>query len=192
MSFILYNYFLIQHRSCKKVLCLLLVVSCYAQFSYSQDLTPEAASLGKYGTIAMTEYTGTPNIRIPLLEVKSGDVSYPIELYYDASGIKVEQNATFVGLGWNLSCGGYIKHIVCGHDDFQQTPNSPQSYFESNFQVYSAYSPFILQMFSKVIFVETQYRSILTGKGMWQSHWMRTPASIKLLFLIFKIIILLI
>lgn len=90
----------------------------------------------------MTEYTGTPNIRIPLLEVKSGDVSYPIELYYDASGIKVEQNATFVGLGWNLSCGGYIKHIVCGHDDFQQTPNSPQSYFESNFQVYSAYSPF--------------------------------------------------
>lgn len=156
MSFILYNYFLIQHRSCKKVLCLLLVVSCYAQFSYSQEnslsidkllpdfnhLTPEAASLGKYGTIAMTEYTGTPNIRIPLLEVKSGDVSYPIELYYDASGIKVEQNATFVGLGWNLSCGGYIKHIVCGHDDFQQTPNSPQSYFESNFQVYSAYSPF--------------------------------------------------
>ena len=63
-------------------------------------LTPEAASLGKYGTIAMSEYTGTPNIRIPLLEVKSGDVSYPIELYYDASGIKVEQNATFVGLGW--------------------------------------------------------------------------------------------
>lgn len=105
-------------------------------------LTPEAASLEKYGTIAMTEYTGTPNIRIPLLEVKSGDVSYPIELYYDASGIKVEQNATFVGLGWNLSCGGYIKHIVCGHDDFQQTPNSPQSYFESNFQVYLAYSPF--------------------------------------------------
>lgn len=156
MSFILYNYFLIQHRSCKKVLCLLLVVSCYAQFSYSQEnslsidkllpdfnqLTPEAASLGKYGTVAMTEYTGTPNIRIPLFEVKSGDVSYPIELYYDASGIKVEQSATFVGLGWNLSCGGYIKHIVCGHDDFQQTPNSPQSYFESNFQEYSAYSPF--------------------------------------------------
>lgn len=59
-------------------------------------LTPEAASLGKYGTIAMSEYTGTPNIRIPLLEVKSGDVSYPIELYYDASGIKVEQSATIV------------------------------------------------------------------------------------------------
>lgn len=155
-SFIFYDFYSMQQRSCKNILCLLFVVCCNVQFSFSQEnslsidkllpdfnhLTPEAASLEKYGTIAMTEYTGTPNIRIPLLEVKSGDVSYPIELYYDASGIKVEQNATFVGLGWNLSCGGYIKHIVCGHDDFQQTPNSPQSYFESNFQVYSAYSPF--------------------------------------------------
>lgn len=155
-SFIFYDFYSMQQRNCKNILCLLFVVCCNVQFSFSQEnslsidkllpdfnhLTPEAASLGKYGTIAMTEYTGTPNIRIPLLEVKSGDVSYPIELYYDASGIKVEQNATFVGLGWNLSCGGYIKHIVCGHDDFQQTPNSPQSYFESNFQVYSAYSPF--------------------------------------------------
>ncbi|MCW4128989.1 hypothetical protein ONT16_12175 [Prevotella copri] len=105
-------------------------------------LTPEAASLGKYGTIAMTEYTGTPNIRIPLLEVKSGDVSYPIELYYDASGIKVEQNATFVGLGWNLSCGGSISHVVCGHDDFLQAPNSPQSYFEDSFSVPVTYCPF--------------------------------------------------
>ena len=70
----------------------------------------------------MSEYTGTPNIRIPLLEVKSGDVSYPIELYYDASRIKVEQYATFVGLGWNLSYGGSINHVVRGHDDFLQAP----------------------------------------------------------------------
>lgn len=161
-SFIFYDFYSMQQRSCKNILCLLFVVCCNVQFSFSQEnslsidkllpdfnhLTPEAASLEKYGTIAMTEYTGTPNIRIPLLEVKSGDVSYPIELYYDASGIKVEQNATFVGLGWNLSCGGYIKHIVCGHDDFQQTPNSPQSYFESNFQVYSAYSPYLCPLYS--------------------------------------------
>ena len=155
-SFIFYDFYSMQQRSCKNILCLLLVVWCNVQFSFCQEnslsidkllpdfnhLTPEAASLGKYGTIAMSEYSGTPNIRIPLLTVKSGEVSYPIELYYDASGIKVEQNATFVGLGWNLSCGGYIKHIVCGHDDFLQTPNSPQSYFESNFHVYSSYSPF--------------------------------------------------
>ena len=45
-----------------------------------------------------------------------------VELYYDASGIKVEQNATFVGLGWNLSYGGSINHVVRGHDDCLQAP----------------------------------------------------------------------
>lgn len=84
------------------------------------NLTPEAASLGRYGAYQVSEYSGTANISIPLYEVKSGDVSFPINLYYDASGIKVEQDATFVGLGWNLSYGGMISHIVCGHDDFQE------------------------------------------------------------------------
>lgn len=83
------------------------------------NLTPEAASLGRYGAFQVSEYSGAANISIPLYEVKSGDVSFPISLYYDASGIKVEQDASFVGLGWNLSYGGMISHIVCGNDDFQ-------------------------------------------------------------------------
>jgi len=84
------------------------------------NLTPEAASLGKYGAYQVSEYSGAANISIPLYEVKSGDVSFPISLYYDASGIKVEQDATFVGLGWNLSYGGMISRIVCGEDDFRE------------------------------------------------------------------------
>ena len=84
-------------------------------------LTPEAASLGRYGAFQVSEYSGAANISIPLYTVKSGDVSFPINLYYDATGIKVEQDATFVGLGWNLSYGGMISHIVCGKDDFLET-----------------------------------------------------------------------
>ncbi len=83
------------------------------------NLTPEAASLGRYGAFQVSEYTGTANISVPLYTVESGDISFPISLYYDASGIKVEQDATFVGLGWNLNYGGMISHIVCGNDDFQ-------------------------------------------------------------------------
>lgn len=84
-------------------------------------LTPEAASLGRYGVFQVSEYSGAANISIPLYTVKSGDISFPINLYYDCSGIKVEQDATFVGLGWNLSYGGMISHIVCGEDDFLET-----------------------------------------------------------------------
>ena len=82
------------------------------------NLTPEAASLGRYGAFQVSEYSGAANISIPLYTVKSGDVSFPINLYYDATGIKVEQDATMVGLGWNLSYGGMISHIICGEDDF--------------------------------------------------------------------------
>ncbi|MDO5760284.1 MAG: hypothetical protein Q4Q06_04605 [Bacteroidota bacterium] len=84
--------------------------------------TPEAASLGKYGSYELNEYNGTPDIRIPLCEAKSGRIGMPLYLYYDASGIKVTQEATFVGLGWNLSYGGHISHIVCGADDFSSHP----------------------------------------------------------------------
>lgn len=105
-------------------------------------ISPEAASLGRYGTIAMSEYSGVPNIRIPILTVKSGDVSFPMELYYDASGIKVEQEASIVGLGWNVSYGGCISHIVSGHDDFLQAPNKPKSYFEETFNVPNTYTPY--------------------------------------------------
>ena len=86
------------------------------------QMTPEAASLGNYGTIGASEYTGVPDIKIPLFSVNSGKTSVPLYLYYDASGIKVEQEATYVGLGWNLSYGGYITHIVCGKDDFLRSP----------------------------------------------------------------------
>ena len=48
------------------------------QFS---NLSPEAASLGKFGTYNVSEYSGSPNIRIPLFTIQSGDVSIPVELY---------------------------------------------------------------------------------------------------------------
>ena len=118
-----------------QVLCLLIsVVAVSAQtpiqspLTYESllpafnNMTPEAASLGKYGAYESNEYTGTPDIRIPLCEAKSGRISLPIYLYYDASGIKVTQEATFVGLGWNLNFGGCINHIVCGADDFTSSP----------------------------------------------------------------------
>ena len=92
------------------------------------QITPEAASLGRYGTIGMSEYTGVPDIKVPLFDIKAGELSVPIYLYYDASGIKVEQEATFVGLGWNLSYGGCITHIICGTDDFCSVPNESEQF----------------------------------------------------------------
>jgi YD repeat-containing protein len=52
---------------------------------------------------------------IPLLEVPGAGLSYPINLGY-RSGAQLEQEATWVGLGWSLSPGG-IRHSVNRYPD---------------------------------------------------------------------------
>lgn len=89
-----------------------------------QKLTPEASALGQYGKYSASGYTGVPHISVPLFSIGSSNFSMPIELNYDASGIKVEQQATYVGLGWNLMMGGNISQIVCGQSDFYETSHN--------------------------------------------------------------------
>jgi len=77
----------------------------------------DAAALGKYGSIPVSPYTGVPNISIPLYTIKSGDLTLPISLSYHSSGIKVEEMASSVGLGWVLNAGGVITRTVRGMAD---------------------------------------------------------------------------
>jgi hypothetical protein len=79
--------------------------------------SPNAAAMAKYGDFPVSQYTGTPNISIPLYEIKEGDISVPISMNYHASGIKVNEVASWVGLGWTLSAGGMITRSVRGKPD---------------------------------------------------------------------------
>ena len=79
--------------------------------------SPEAASLGKFGDIPVNNYTGIPSISIPIHKVTSGDLSLPISLSYHAGGIKVEEVASWVGLGWSLNAGGVITRSIRGIAD---------------------------------------------------------------------------
>lgn len=69
---------------------------------------PTTAELGKFGSYPVNLSTGLPNIEIPLYVVQSGDLQIPIKLMYHASGIKVNQTSSWVGLGWSLNTGGLI------------------------------------------------------------------------------------
>lgn len=79
--------------------------------------SPTVASLGKYGEIPVGLYTGTPNISIPLYEIKDGSLSIPISLSYHAAGIRVEEIASDVGLGWSLNAGGVLGRQIRGKAD---------------------------------------------------------------------------
>jgi hypothetical protein len=108
----------------KVVLLLLVVYSVYGQqagdFISLKNFTPpspEAAAFAKYGEIPVDLSTGVPQISVPLFDIKSRKLGFPISLSYHASGIKVEDIATPVGLGWVINCGGSISRTVIGKAD---------------------------------------------------------------------------
>lgn len=85
---------------------------------------PNAAGLVQYVDCPVSYYTGTPEISIPLYEIDAQGVKIPITLTYHASGVRVAQEATWVGLGWNLSCGGMVARTVKCSDDFHEYADS--------------------------------------------------------------------
>ncbi|WP_243653119.1 DUF5977 domain-containing protein [Flavobacterium sp. 90] len=70
--------------------------------------SPEASAFLKYGEYPVDLSTGVPGISLPIYSIKVDDLEIPISLSYHASGIKVGQEATWVGLGWNLNAGAQI------------------------------------------------------------------------------------
>jgi YD repeat-containing protein len=78
---------------------------------------PNAAALGKYADFPVSYFTGVPDISIPIYELKDGEADLPISLSYHASGIRVGEVASWVGLGWALNAGGVILRTVRGAAD---------------------------------------------------------------------------
>ncbi|WP_062053183.1 RHS repeat domain-containing protein [Aquimarina longa] len=90
--------------------------------------TPNMASFQKVTHIPMNPYTGRANVTIPLYEIKSGDLSVPISISYNTSGVKVDDIPSSVGSNWSLSAGGSISKTVKGLEDFYyKAEESPQS-----------------------------------------------------------------
>jgi hypothetical protein len=87
--------------------------------------SPTVASLGKYGEVPVSQYTGIPNISIPLYEINDGSLHLPISLSYHAGGVKVEEVASSVGLSWTLNAGGIVGRSVRGLAD-EIAPWQPQ------------------------------------------------------------------
>ena len=89
--------------------------------------SPTAASLGKYGDIPVNYHTGIPQISIPIYTISAGPLSLPISLSYHASGLKVQEPASWVGAGWALNAGGVITRTVVGAPDERGANNAGTS-----------------------------------------------------------------
>ena len=87
----------------------IIAFSAFAQQSIPENVpTPNAASLGHYGDIPVSYYTGNPGITIPLYEITVREVTLPVKLDYDASGVQMNVLPSWTGYNWTLSAGGAI------------------------------------------------------------------------------------
>lgn len=80
-------------------------------------LSPNAASLGKYGDLPVSYYTGSVDVSIPLYTLSSKGIDLPVALHYDASGVRVNSLPSWVGQNWSLDAGGVITRSVQGGID---------------------------------------------------------------------------
>lgn len=113
----------------KKIACLIIcctyICCIYSQQSnilqinnpYKVPPTPEAAAFLKYGEYPVSQNTGIPDISIPIYTIRSGELTLPISLSYHAGGIKIEELAGSVGLGWTLNAGGVVNKTVMSTPD---------------------------------------------------------------------------
>ena len=74
--------------------------------------TPNVASLGIYGEIPVSPFTGTPSVTVPLYELYLENLKFPITLSYHSGSVKPDLHPSWVGLGWTLNAGGVIYRTV--------------------------------------------------------------------------------
>lgn len=110
--------------------------------------SPEAQEFIKYGEYPVGMYTGVPNISLPLYTITSKEIEVPISLSYHASGIQVDQIASWVGLGWSLNAGGMISKIPRGIPDDEG----------------NGYLAYNVPELSELVFDQAFYEDAATGK----------------------------
>lgn len=83
--------------------------------------SPNVSALNKFGDIPVGPSTGIPQVTVPIYtwSNKNFGKDINISLDYHAGGIKVDEMASDVGLGWALNAGGVVSRTVKGiYDEY--------------------------------------------------------------------------
>jgi hypothetical protein len=72
----------------------------------------DASSAFRFTEIPVSLSNGLVNVNLPIYTIKTKSLEIPIQLNYHSQGVKVEDIASSVGLGWSLNYGGLISRQV--------------------------------------------------------------------------------
>ncbi len=84
--------------------------------SFKAPEPSKAYEFTKYDQIPVGEYSGVPSINIPLYTIQVDGAVVPLGLQYHAGGFRVSEEASNVGLGWNMNLG-QITQTINDKDD---------------------------------------------------------------------------
>jgi len=145
---------------------LLLLTVTYGQLNKpleAPDITPalpNEAAFKKYIDNPVNHNTGIPQISIPLYTIQSGPLTVPVSLSYHAGGIKVDEIATSVGLGWVLNAGGMVSRSVRGNPD-----EDGQRGFINEDKTVS----YVKSQFNNVVGLQNIFNSAMNGEHDFES-----------------------
>jgi len=130
----------------KRIYFVLIVVSGFKALAQSNTdyqfdpkldsyITHNAFQFSRISPSQVNEYNGAADVFIPLHTIKFEGLEIPIGIRYNASGIKVNQFATEVGLGWTLEAGGSISKEVNGkyEDNVIQQVDYPYNSYDGGY-----------------------------------------------------------
>lgn len=103
-----------------KTLLLFVLITCkYEVFAVTSGPTqPEVQQFTPIGAADMVDlFSGNFMYNIPLFELPGPNGGYPFNIGY-RSGITMDQEATWVGLGWNLHVGSINRQMRTLPDEF--------------------------------------------------------------------------
>lgn len=86
--------------------------------------SPEVSLLMKQIEFPVSNFTGQPNINLPIYTIKEGSITIPIFISYHGGGMRINEYSGVVGYGWNLNAGGCISRTVYGLPDNVGTNHS--------------------------------------------------------------------
>jgi len=89
----------------------------------SGPATPEVQSFAPIDHTQMVDlFSGDFSYNIPLFELPGPNGGYPFNLAYSSSGVSMDTEATWVGLGWSLNPGAINRQMRGIPDDFKGDP----------------------------------------------------------------------
>ena len=119
---------------------------------FAQTSGPVAPEVRTFSPVEATDmvnlFTGDFNYNIPLFELPGPSGGYPFNIFYN-SGVTMTQEASWVGLGWNLNPGAITRTLRNIPDEFDGDPISIYKDMENSWSVGGSFSAKDIEILGK-------------------------------------------